>query len=78
MDCDDRYDHDNFHASLHEAREVLGPDFEGLPADPDGRLDAADKRIACLKTLVTGRSRARAGPAPLRRPPSLAEEPAMN
>ena len=47
-----QYDHDEFRATLREAREVLGPDFEGVPADLENRLDAADRRIARLKTLA--------------------------
>ena len=47
-----QYDYDDFRASLREARELLGPDFEGLPPDLDGRLDAADKRIARLEILA--------------------------
>ena len=46
------YDYDDFRASLREAREVLGPDVEGLPADLDSRLDAADGRFKRLETLV--------------------------
>ncbi len=47
-----QYDYNEFRAALREAREVLGPDFEGVPADLDARLDAADGMIARLKTLT--------------------------
>ncbi len=47
-----QYDYEDFRAALREAREVLGPDFEGVPADLDARLDAADGMIARLKTLA--------------------------
>ncbi len=46
------YDYAHFRAVLREARAVLGADFEGVPADLDARLDAADGRIARLKTLA--------------------------
>lgn len=29
-----------------------GPDFDGLPADLDGRLDAAEERFARPETLA--------------------------
>ena len=46
------YDYAHFRAALREARELPGPDFEGVPADLNGRLDAAEERIARLKTLA--------------------------
>ena len=47
-DCD----YAEFRASLREARVILGPDFEGVPAGLDATLDAADGRIARLNTLA--------------------------
>ena len=46
------YDYAEFRTALREARGILGPDFEGVPADLDAGLDAAEKRIARLNTLA--------------------------